>query len=208
MRQLFSKYKIPNIHYTPKYTPQVNSVERQNKTIVTVISAYIENDQRSWDLLIPKVQFALNSSVSEVTGYTPAFLVFGRELVSCGSHYLNTDSEEIIFQPRDAYAETLGLLSPIFDKVQALLIKAHSRNAKLYNLRRKSAEFNVGDVVWRKTYYQSDKDKHFSKKLAPKYLKCRITVKRSPVVYELEDMNKNPLGVWHIKDIKLTNYKD
>lgn len=208
IKNLFSKYKIPKIHYTAKYTPQVNTVERQNKSIVTIISTYIENDHRAWDLLIPKVQFALNTSVSEVTGYTPAFLVFGRELLACGSHYLNPDVEEVIFQPRDSYAENLGILSPIFDKVQSLLLQAHSRNTKYYNLRRKSAEFEVGDIVWRKTYYQSDKDKYFSKKLAPKYIKCRIIEKRSPLIYELEDMNHNHLGVWHIKDIKLTNYKE
>ncbi|KOB67148.1 Retrotransposable element, partial [Operophtera brumata] len=108
MRHLFSTYKIPNIYYTPLYTPQVNMVERYNKTIITAVSTFIEADHRTWDTNIPKIQFALNSAVNEVTGYTPSFLVFGRELVSCGSHYLDTDLESnIIFTPRDNYAENL-----------------------------------------------------------------------------------------------------
>lgn len=67
---------------------------------------------------------------------------------------------------------------------------------------------NVGDVVWRKTFYLSDKDKRFLKKLALKFIKCKIISKKSPLVYELEDMNGKFLGSWHIKDIKLTNYTE
>lgn len=208
MKDLFSKYKVPNVQYTPKYTPQVNTVERYNKTIMTAVSSFVQEDHRSWDSNIAKIQFALNSSVSEATGFTPAFLVFGRELISCGTHYIDTDlQDDIIFSPRDVYAENLGHLRKIFDKVQANLIKAHSRNSNYYNLRRKNIEFNVGDVIWKRTYYQSDRDERFAKKLAPKFIKCRITAKRSPLVYDLEDLSGHSLGAWHIKDIKLTNYK-
>lgn len=197
---------MSQIHFTPKYAPQVNTVERYNKTIITVLSTFIDNDQRSWDLLIPKVQFALNNSVSSVTGFTPSFLVYGRELVSCGSHYLDVDNRDVIFQPRDDYADNLGKLSDIFDKVQALLIQSHSRNAGPYNLRRKPAEFKEGDIVWKRTFFQSDKDKFFTKKLAPKYAKFRIIKKRSPLVYELADMSGKSVGNWHIKDFKMVNY--
>lgn len=202
----FKKYKIPNVFFTPKYTPQVNTVERYNKTIVTCISVFIENDHRSWDVNLPKIQFALNNSVSEVTGYTPSFLVHGRELVTCGSHYVDADlGNEIIFLPRDIYSENVGHLSGIFNNVQANLWRAHQKNTSRYNLRRKPAEFDVNDIVWKRTYFQSDKDSYFSKKLAPKFTKCRVTSKLSPLVYQLEDMNGKDLGKWHIKDLKLVS---
>lgn len=207
LKSLFDKYRVPHVHYTPKYTPQVNSVERYNKTIIQVLSTFIDSDQRSWDLWIPAVQFALNNSVSEVTGFTPSFLVYGRELVTCGSHYLDVDTKDIIFQPRDSYADNLGELSEIFDKVQSLLLQSHSRNAGHYNLRRKPADFNEGDIVWKRTFLLSDKDKFFTKKLAPKFIKCRIIKKKSPLVYELADMSGKSIGNWHIKDFKMVNYK-
>lgn len=205
MKNLFANYHIPNVFYTPFYTPQVNTVERYNKTIITAVSTFIENDHRSWDTYTTKIQFALNSAVNEVTGYTPSFLVFGRELVSCGSHYVDADIEDhIIFAPRDAYAENRGCLSKIFDKVQSALIKAHSRYSTSYNLRRKNVDFNVGDIVWKRTFYQSNKDNRFSKKLAPKFIKCRIIKKKSKLVYDLEDMEGSNLGTWHVKDFKLS----
>ncbi|KOB52080.1 Retrotransposable element [Operophtera brumata] len=42
-----------------------------------------------------------------------------------------------------------------------------------YSLRRKDAEFNVGDIVWKRFYFQSDKDAYFCKILAPKFIKCK-----------------------------------
>lgn len=205
-KDLFIKYNIPKVYYTPKYTPQVNTVERYNKTIITCISTFVNNDHRSWDLLIPKINFAINNSVNESTGFTPTFLVHGRELVDCGSHYVNNeDSDEIVFLPRDKYAENLGSLASIFNKVQAALWQAHQKNLQHYNLRRKSVDLNVGDVVWKRNYFLSNKGKSFSKKLAPKFTKCTVVKKLSPLVFLLKDMNGRNLGSWHIKDIKLSN---
>lgn len=204
-QSLFKEYNIPNVYYTPKYTPQVNTVERYNRTIITCISTFVEDDHRTWDVFIPKVQFAINNSVNEATGFTPSFLVFGRELVVCGNHYVDNDiGDEFFFLPRDRYAENLGCLSEIFNKVQAKLWHAHVKNTSHYNLRRHSTEFNVGDIVMKRTYVLSDKDKYFCKKLAPKFIKCRVKEKRSPLVYILEDMSGKDIGTWHIKDLKLT----
>lgn len=205
--ELFKKYIVPNIFYTPKYTPQVNTVERYNRTIITCISTFVDEDHRTWDVFIPKVQFAINNSVNEATGFTPSFLVYGRELVTCGTHYVDNDlGEELLFLPRDIYVENLGCLSEIFDQVQAKLWHAHAKNTAHYNLRRKNAEFNVGDVVMKRAYVLSDKDKYFSKKLAPKYIKCRVSEKKSPLVYVLQDMSGKSLGTWHIKDLKLVGF--
>lgn len=92
--------------------------------------------------------------------------------------------------------------------LQKALFHAHSRNCQSYNLRRKPAEFDIGDIVWKRTFYQSDKDKFFTKKLAPKFIKCQVIGKKSPLVYELADMSGKTIGQWHVKDIKLTNYKN
>ncbi|XP_047990896.1 uncharacterized protein K02A2.6-like [Leguminivora glycinivorella] len=208
LKKLFSDYNVPNVRFTPKYSPQVNTVERYNKVIVTAVSSYIENDHRFWDINLPKIQFAMNTAVNEVTKYSPAFLVHGRELVTSGLHYIDVElDDEIIFAPRDEYAENIGHLRKIFDKVQSSLVQSHTRNSEHYNLRRRDHHFKVGDVVWKKTFYLSDKSNMFSKKLAPKYVQCKIVAKKSNLVYELEDMQGNNLGDWHIKDFKLTNYK-
>lgn len=148
----------------------------------------------------------MNSSVNEATGFTPAFLVFGRELVTCGTHYTDNDlGHEIVFLPREAYAENLGCMSNIYDTVQWRLWESHKKNTSHYNLRRKCAEFKVGDTVMKRAYFISDKNNQFSKKLAPKFIKAEVIAKKSPLVYVLQDMAGKNLGSRHIKDLKLIN---
>ena len=37
--------------------------------------------QTNWDVVLPLAEFALNSTKSAATGYTPAYVVFGHEPV-------------------------------------------------------------------------------------------------------------------------------
>src|SRR3978361_2412440 len=65
---------------TPPYTPQANPVERANKTIKTMISQFSEENHRDWDKHLTELQFAINYSVHDSTGFSPALLNFGRDL--------------------------------------------------------------------------------------------------------------------------------
>lgn len=204
VQALFSKYKIPHVHFSPVYCPQVNTVERYNRTVITAISSLVGSDHRSWDVNIAKIQFALNSAVNETTKFSPFMLVHGREAVIDGSVYANKEIiDEIIFSSRDEYAFQMGELKPIFERVRKELSKAHERNAKYYNRRRRPLNLNVGDYVWKRTYRLSDAKKYFTSKLAPKYERCRIVKKLSPLVFELEDGRGKHIGKWHIKDFKV-----
>lgn len=203
-RNLMKAYKIPRIHYGPRYTPQINMVERYNKTVMTMISSYVKDDHRSWDQNIFKVQLALNSAVNETTGFTPFFLVHGREPIINGDFYKDTsDADYIVAMPREEYAGEFGALEQIFAKVRSNLEKAHAANAKTYNLRRRDVKLSEGQEVWRKTYIQSDAEKFKASKLAPKYKKCIVKKVLSPLVYELIGYDGKHLGTWHIKDIKI-----
>jgi transposase InsO family protein len=203
VQSLYEKYNIPQVHLGPVYCPQVNTVERYNRTIITAVASFVENDHRAWDANIHKIQFAINTSVNESTSYTPFMLVHGREAIVNGSIYAGfQDIQELVVVPRDLHADNLGHLSEIFKSVQISLRKAHDKNIKYYNNKRRDISFEVGDVVWKRTYKQSAAHKYFSVKLAPKYERCKVIRKLSPLVYELEDENGKFLGKWHIKDFK------
>lgn len=208
VKSLFSRYQIPQIHYGPVYCPQVNPVERQNRTIMTAVSSFVGSDHRTWDVNIHKIQFAINTSVSIATKHTPFFLVHGREAVADGSVYRECeDLNEIIFTSRDDLYHNLGELKQIFVNVKVELEKAHETNAKYYNQRRRDLECEVGDIVWKRSFKNSDASKYFASKLAPKYEKCRVLRKISKLVYELEDGNGKSVGKWHIKDLKVVQEK-
>ncbi|KAH8323019.1 hypothetical protein KR059_009923 [Drosophila kikkawai] len=65
---------------TAPYTPQENPTERTNRTIKTMIAQMTGSEKTKWDEHIPELMLAFNSSTSESTKYSPAQLVFGKEL--------------------------------------------------------------------------------------------------------------------------------
>ncbi|UYV70710.1 hypothetical protein LAZ67_8000342, partial [Cordylochernes scorpioides] len=65
---------------TTAYHPQTNGLtERLNKTIADMLSMYVDVNQKDWDRNLPFVTFAYNTAKQESTGFTPFFLVHGRE---------------------------------------------------------------------------------------------------------------------------------
>lgn len=198
-------YNITKIFYNTLYTPQNNTVERYNKTVETCIACFVKDDHRTWSKYLPNVQLALNNSVNLATDFTPNFLTFGRELVFDASLHHISDSienlDELEVSNRTHYANSLNSLSEIFVKVQTHLLKAYQRNARYYNKGRKVISFDVGDVVWRRSFVQSHAPTYFSAKLAPKFIKCKIIEKISDNVYILKDLNKGTAGRYHVKDI-------
>ncbi|CAG9120633.1 unnamed protein product [Plutella xylostella] len=174
VKDLFLKYNIPQVHYTPIYTPQVNTVERYNRTVVTAIATMVGSDHRTWDCHLAEIQFAMNTAVNDTTGFSPFMLVHGREAVPDGRVYGDVeDIDDIQLSSRSEYMQKLRGLKEVFVRVDSELQKSHSRNARYYNRRRRDACYNTGDFVWRRTHNRSDADKFIALKLAPKFEKCK-----------------------------------
>jgi transposase InsO family protein len=64
---------------TVSYRPKGNPTERHNRTIKQCINSYVSS-HRDWDKHISSIAFAIRSSPSDTTSFTPAALTFGREL--------------------------------------------------------------------------------------------------------------------------------
>lgn len=61
------------------YHPRTNGLtERFNGTLARMLSAYTA-DHKDWDRFLPYLVFAYNTSVHDVTGYSPYFLLHGLE---------------------------------------------------------------------------------------------------------------------------------
>jgi hypothetical protein len=64
---------------TAFYPKSDGMVERFNKTLATMLSAYVSDHQQDWDKKLPYVLMAYRFSLHESTGYTPNMLMMGRE---------------------------------------------------------------------------------------------------------------------------------
>ena len=75
--------KLLGIHKTrtTPYHPQSDGmVERFNRTLAAMLSAYVSENHRDWDEQLPNVTMAYRSSEHETTGMSPNMLMFGREV--------------------------------------------------------------------------------------------------------------------------------
>ena len=72
--------EINKTRTTPR-RPQCNSqTERFNHTIIQMIKAYIKGEQKNWDRYLPCLAAAYRWARHETTGFSPNFLMLGREV--------------------------------------------------------------------------------------------------------------------------------
>ncbi|XP_024877303.1 uncharacterized protein K02A2.6-like [Temnothorax curvispinosus] len=183
--------------YAPVHAPHCNPVERTNRVVKTMISQYVDRNHRNWDERIPELQFAYNTARHEATGYTPAYLIFGREPISP----LNRETApSAAAAPPD---ETRRHLEEAYELVRVHLARVFQRQEKYYNLRRRQWAPKVGEWVWKREYPLANKAAAFNVKLAPKF-RGPLEVRRivSPVIVDLRDKS----GKWsrhiHVQDLK------
>ncbi|XP_050456461.1 uncharacterized protein K02A2.6-like [Cataglyphis hispanica] len=195
---LAARLKAFNIEHrtAPVRALHCNPVERTNRTIKTMIAQYVDRDHREWDEALPAVQFAYNTAVHDVTGYTPAFVNHGRELTS--------PAPALPRNPETPTPDTVQRrLQEAEQVVRINLARSFQRQERYYNLRRRQWRPQVGDEVWKREHPLSNKANAFNAKLALKFIGS-LEVRRmiSPVIADLRSRS----GKWyqhvHIQDLK------
>ena len=67
---------------TTPYHPQTNgTVERMNSTLLKMLRVLPEADKTKWHLSVNQVLFAYNATKHDSTGFSPYYLLFGREAI-------------------------------------------------------------------------------------------------------------------------------
>lgn len=208
LRQLAAKYES-RVFFNARYHPQVNPTERINRVLKTMIASYVTDKHTEWDKHLSDIGFALRTAKHEVTGRTPVFLNFGREIYLSGKmHGKPDDGDAVPRCDRDGVG-TPQDLTDIYADVKKRMKTAYENSAQRYNLRRRPLQFNVGQHVYKRNFVLSDAGKKFTAKLAPKYVgPFLIKRKLSPLVYELENARKKSIGHWHVTDLKPTPQGD
>ena len=151
-RELCSRLGIDKKRCSPGHPQNNGLVERFNKTLLDMLAKYIDSNQRNWDKYLQLVMLAYRSSVHDSTGFSPAFLTFGREielpcdlLYGCGPQ----DSH-------DSHPNYLTKLITEMDKIHHVcrdkMEKASHRQKRLYDHRINLHKYQIGSPVWLRVY--------------------------------------------------------
>ncbi|UYV67511.1 hypothetical protein LAZ67_5001024 [Cordylochernes scorpioides] len=174
-------------YFTTAYHPQTNGLtERLNKTLVDMLSMYVDVDQKNWDSVLPFITFAYNTARQETTGFSPFFLVHGREAETM---------LDALFPYQPDYEEDEHISHLMMDAEEARqlarlqTLKAQAIDKERYDSRHKPVYYDVGDLVW---VFTPVRKVGLSEKLLKKYFgPYRITKKLSDVNYEVTTVDES-----------------
>lgn len=193
----------------PVFHPESNPVERKNRDLKTQLAILVGKDHTTWDVNLAAIRFAMNSAKCESTSFTPAYLTFGRELVTYNDiqHNLRaiTISENFVpeITPRLLQlADTLKIAREVTERSQD-----HNQQY-LDKRRRPDPKYQPGDKVLITTHVLSNAAKDLTSKFVPKrdgpYI---ILCKHGPASYKIADPKQPdvPMAIYHTS--ALTQYK-
>ena len=133
---------------TTTYHPACNgAIERWHRSMNALLGKTVEVHQKDWPQRLPYVVSAYNGSVHESTGFTPNFLMFGRELNVAVDLTMGNPSGPP--QSVNDYAAHLtGLMADAYEDVRVQLGRSAERQKQYYDFSAKPREFKAGDLVW------------------------------------------------------------
>ncbi|KAK3260765.1 hypothetical protein CYMTET_30296, partial [Cymbomonas tetramitiformis] len=158
---------------TTPYNPRSDGqAEHSNRVIEDMLRSFVDANVEDWDLFTTNVEFAINDSRSESTGFTPFELVFGFSPLSQLDLFLEAAQSTAGRRTGGvgtAHEVAVKFSSQLRDARQRLEL-AQQRQREQFDRRHGQREYAVGDLVWIEA-------KHLTEKVMDRSI-CRKLTKR------------------------------
>ena len=130
------------------FHPQTDGqTENQNRTLIQALRSYVDANQSDWDLLMPWMQFAHNTSECASTGFTPDYMVHGQHARTLLDAALEADG----VAARSSYPGADELAKRIRAAVETARVhteKAQAKQRKDAAAGRRAVQVQAGDKAW------------------------------------------------------------
>jgi hypothetical protein len=139
LKSLCSLLGTDKIH-TTAYKPSTKTcVERLHRSMNLLIAKTIDDNHHNWTKVLPHVMLAYQCAVHESTGYSPNYLLYGRELYAPID--LVTQPLPAEFKVEDYVDEVEKNIRYSHQLARKCLRKATNRRKKYYDLKLSSATY-------------------------------------------------------------------
>ena len=198
-RELCERLAIDKIR-TTAYQPSTNGgIERFHGTMHSMLAKWISANQRDWDLKLPAVAFAYRASEHESTGFTPYFLMHGREaripadLVYGPPHTEASAEHDFVHSQQTTLREA-------FELARQQLGKAANRRKHQYDLRSRPQQYEIGSRVW--CLIPRLHHGRYRKWASPYEGPFTVTKILGPVTYVIQKTSRSKPRVVHVDKLK------
>ena len=145
-------YNITKSRTTP-YHPQGNAqCERFNRTMHNLLRTLSAKQKQSWPKHLPELLFAYNATPHSSTGFSPFYLMFGREPMLPVDLLLNGDLPGNINQ--DWLALHASRLKEAYHLAQKKTQQELSKSKKYFDRKANPNTFKVGDLVYLRQHHR------------------------------------------------------
>lgn len=180
---------------TSGYRPNSNGgVEIVNKRLGSQLAATLKQSNRSWDELLPYLQFAINTSLQEGIKTRPHYLVYGEDAVEPDCITPRHGKTNIISKEHDWFYLKWR---EAMENARKSLEEAKEKQKFYYDKNKYLRTFKINDQVLMKNMLLSNK-------MAPKWIgPFVITAIKGPVNYSVRAKNEKTEQVVHVDRLKL-----
>jgi hypothetical protein len=170
-------------------------VERYIKTVEEHLREVVSSNQKDWDAMLPLSLLDYGESTHDTTGFTPANLLFGREL--------RLPSDLLFGTPPDKERPTIEHAANLVDHLRDIhnyarqhLRLASNRMKTLYDKLSNCAGYQESDRVW---LYRPTRSKGRAAKLQSSWEGPYKIIRRiNDVVYRIQRSHRSRMMVVHL----------
>ena len=159
--ELCKLLQVEKTRTTPYHPQSDGMVERFNRTLATMLRAFVNENQRDWDEQLPYVMMAYRSTEHETTGLTPYMLMLGRETATPLDIMFEMPQSLKSIPVNQWVWEIRERLESAHTLVREYTGESMKRQKKYHDRRVSYERFEAGDSVY--VYFPVRKSGHSSK---------------------------------------------